>query len=98
MKQSDKAMKVLSSVTPEVTPKAGKRIEVDGKFYRLRRGKLVEIPEKWVGKVTHPQTSRKRQSHIPSGKKAKELKDDWWNDKRGTETTKRQKNPMDDLE
>lgn len=28
-----------------------KRIEHDGKFYRKRRGKLVEIPAKWVGKV-----------------------------------------------
>lgn len=37
-----------------------KRIEIDGKFYRKRRGKLVEIPEEWVGKVTFPQTHRKR--------------------------------------
>jgi len=27
------------------------RIEKDGIFYRLRRGKLVEIPSEWVGKV-----------------------------------------------
>ena len=38
------------------------RIEIDGKFYRKRRGKLVEIPPEWVGKVTHPQTTRKRKS------------------------------------
>ena len=39
-----------------------KRIEKDGKFYRLRRGKLVEIPAEWVGKVTTPQTIRSRAS------------------------------------
>lgn len=39
-----------------------KRIEIDGKFYRRRRGKLVEIPDRWVGHTTHPQTIRKRQS------------------------------------
>lgn len=97
MKQSDKAIKVLSSVTPEVKPTSGKRIEVDGKFYRMRRGQLVEIPEEWVGQVTHPQTARKRSSHIPSGKKAKEIKDSW-NDRRGTESSHRQFNPLDDLE
>jgi hypothetical protein len=25
------------------------RIEKDGKFYRMRRGKLVQIPPEWVG-------------------------------------------------
>ena len=25
-----------------------RRIEIDGKFYRYRRGKLVQIPDKWV--------------------------------------------------
>jgi hypothetical protein len=39
-----------------------KRIEKDGKFYRMRRSKLVEIPEEWVGQTLHPQTKRKRQS------------------------------------
>lgn len=29
--------------------------------HRMRRGKLVEIPEKWRGQVTHKQTKRKRQ-------------------------------------
>lgn len=37
-----------------------KRIEVDGKFYRMRRGKLVEIPTEWVGQVTSHQTIAKR--------------------------------------
>lgn len=35
---------------------------VDGKPHRMRRGKLVEIPAEWVGKVTHRQTIRKRPS------------------------------------
>ena len=37
-----------------------KRIEIDGVAYRMRRGKLVQIPAEWVGKVTHPQSIRKR--------------------------------------
>jgi hypothetical protein len=41
-----------------------KRIEIDGKFFRERRGKLVEIPPEWVGNVTHPQTIRKRASKL----------------------------------
>lgn len=40
-----------------------KRIEIDGKFYRKRRGQLVEIPPEWVGKTTHKQTRHKRLSH-----------------------------------
>jgi hypothetical protein len=39
-----------------------KRIEKDGKFYRMRRGKLVEIPAEWVGQVCHPQEQRKRKA------------------------------------
>jgi hypothetical protein len=46
-----------------------KRIEIDGKFYRERRGKLVEIPAEWVGKVTHPQTMRKRPSQLINKRK-----------------------------
>ncbi len=30
---------------------------------RIRRGKTVEIPEKWVGRVPHAQTIRKRASN-----------------------------------
>ena len=39
-----------------------KVIRRNGKHYRMRRGVLVEIPEEWVGQVTHPQTVRKRKS------------------------------------
>jgi len=42
-----------------------KRIEIDGKFFRRRRGKLVEIPAEWLGEVLHPQTMRKRASKHP---------------------------------
>lgn len=35
-------------------------IIIDGKRYRKRRGKLVQIPDEWVGKTVHPQTKRKR--------------------------------------
>jgi hypothetical protein len=40
----------------------GKRIEIDGKFYRKRDGKLVEIPAEWVQQTTHDQTKKKRPS------------------------------------
>jgi len=42
-----------------------KRIEIDGKFFRKRRGVLVEIPAEWVGKTTDAQTIRKRTSKLP---------------------------------
>ncbi len=48
-----------------------KRIEINGKFYRLRRGELVEIPGEWLGKVTHPQTIRKRPSKATQGRRYK---------------------------
>lgn len=51
-----------------------RRIERDGKFYRMRRGRLVEIPEEWVGETTHPQTIRKR----PSKMIHKRRKDKGW--------------------
>ena len=37
-----------------------RRICIDGVFYRKRRGRLVPIPEEWVGKTTHPSTIRRR--------------------------------------
>lgn len=40
------------------------RIEIDGKFYRKRRGKLVLIPDEWVNKITTPATIRRRPSKI----------------------------------
>jgi len=46
-----------------------KRISIGGKFYRIRRGKLVEIPSEWLGKVTHPQTIRKRKSKKGQGRR-----------------------------
>lgn len=34
------------------------------KTTRVRRGKEVDIPEEWRGKVTYPQTIRKRPSKL----------------------------------
>lgn len=48
-----------------------KRIEKNGKFYRMRDGVLVEIPPKWINKVTYPQTIRKRASKKGQGRKFK---------------------------
>jgi len=50
------------------------RIEIDGKFYRVRRGKLVMIPDKWVNRVTSPKTIRQRASKLP-GKVKRIVKD-----------------------
>lgn len=50
-----------------------KRMEKDGKFYRMRRGKLVEIPAEWVGEIVHAQTMRERRSKL-IGKVAREVK------------------------
>ena len=50
-----------------------KVIERDGKHYRIRRGKEVEIPAEWVGKTVSKQTINKRPSKQPH-KIRKELK------------------------
>lgn len=42
-----------------------KRVQIGDKFYRWRRGKLVEIPTEWVGWATTDQTIRQRQSKGP---------------------------------
>ncbi len=39
-----------------------KPIKEDGKVFRLRRGKLVQVPPEWVGKVTSRQTINGRPS------------------------------------
>lgn len=38
------------------------RFLIDGKFYRIRRGKLVQIPDEWVSKVPNNNTMNKRKS------------------------------------
>lgn len=58
-----------------------KRIEKDGKFYRMRRGVLVEIPEEWVGKTTYKQTVNKRPSK-QIHKLRKNSKSEKWNNVR----------------
>lgn len=42
-----------------------KPIWIDGKPHRWRRGKLVEIPAAWLGKVTSRQTINGRPSKAP---------------------------------
>ena len=37
-----------------------KVIEQDGRFFRMRRGRLVEIPPGWVGQTASAQTRRAR--------------------------------------
>lgn len=54
-----------------------KRIEIDGKFYRYRRGKLVEIPIEWVNRVTSRQTIRQRNSKLPGSLKRRVKGQDW---------------------
>lgn len=48
-----------------------RRIEIDGKFFRRRRGRLVEIPPEWVGRTVDPQTIRKRASKRGQGRRFK---------------------------
>lgn len=38
--------------------------ETENKYYRMRRGKMVEIPLGWVNRVTTPCTIRHRDSKI----------------------------------
>lgn len=45
--------------------------EIDGHSYRKRRGKWVQIPDEWVGKVAHPQKIRNRKSKKGQGKSYK---------------------------
>jgi hypothetical protein len=51
-----------------------KRIDIEGKSYRMRRGKLVEIPPKWVGRQTTHKTIRQRPSKL-TGKVKRVVKD-----------------------
>ncbi len=46
-----------------------KRLEFGNRFFRWRRGKLVEIPTEWVGNTTHPQTLSKRRSKKGQGRR-----------------------------
>lgn len=47
----------------------GGRYERDGVFYRFRRGRLIEIPSGWVGRVTSPQTIARRSSKKGQGRR-----------------------------
>lgn len=41
-----------------------KVIYVDGEPHRMRRGKLVRIPDEWFGKITTQETIRQRKSKM----------------------------------
>jgi len=56
-----------------------KRIEIDSKYFRLRRGVLVEIPERWVGVCADGQTIRKRQSKLTRKQKNQGFGKAWKN-------------------
>ncbi len=60
-----------------------KAIVKDGKTYRMRRGKLVEIPAVWVGKFPTKKTINERPSKSIH-KRRKEIKHGSWNTKRST--------------
>lgn len=61
-----------------------KAIHKDGKVFRIRRGKMVEIPEQWVGKI--PTDIRKRRSKRTKQQRAEQARpaksgyfnDDYW--------------------
>lgn len=42
---------------------SNKIIREDG-VYRIRRGKLVKIPDEWVGQITTSETIRQRKSKL----------------------------------
>lgn len=37
---------------------------IDGKVFRVRRNKLVQVPDAWVGKITTNETIRQRPSKL----------------------------------
>ncbi len=41
-----------------------KAVIIDGEMYRSRRGRLVKIPDEWVGKFTTDRTIRQRDSKL----------------------------------
>ena len=45
-----------------------KRFLINGKYFRERRGKLVKIPGKWLGKVNYLQTLQKRRRKNKKGR------------------------------
>jgi hypothetical protein len=54
-------LKLISGPSPNWIPKTKKLINKDGQFFRMRRGKLVEVPIEWIGQVPNNNTMAKRQ-------------------------------------
>lgn len=44
--------------------KGPKSLRADDGVYRVRRGELVRIPDRWVGRHTTPKTIRQRSSKL----------------------------------
>ena len=61
------------------------RIEYEGNVYRVRRGKVVQVPPHWVGKVPGHQTIGARPSKM-TGKQRRELKRRSWKTSKPEET------------
>jgi hypothetical protein len=67
-----------------------KRILINGVYHRWRRGVLVPIPDKWVGKTTDRQTIRKRRSKL--GRQARENESSSWKSYRSGNDNPRKRN------
>lgn len=46
-------------------------IDMDGVAHRVRRGKLVKIPEEWLGKIVTEKTKRERKVRSLMKKKSR---------------------------
>jgi hypothetical protein len=72
-----------------------KAIHQDGKVFRVRRGKLVEIPPSWVGVFPTDKTIRNRRSKQSKQQRAKQahpagsgyFNSKYWNAKHGMANT-----------
>lgn len=56
-----------------------KRLFIDGKYYRWRRGRLVEIPEEWRGVIPFDRGSKTRKlARLKRRNKNTRIKRDGW--------------------
>jgi hypothetical protein len=60
-KMTEKDVQKQADSLKDWNPKTKKLLLIDGKHFRMRRGKLVEVPAEWVGKVPDNNTKAKRQ-------------------------------------
>ena len=55
----------------ELLEPTGNAVDLPDGYYRFRRGKMVRIPDEWVGQVVHKQTRKKR---LPSSRRTRSSK------------------------